>query len=315
MGIAFSLDASVLQGQPLFPHVVCRSCSVRFLLDPLSRAWYPSPPGFTSLIALPDAQKICTVSVPQSKSQCEMILMVGFPGSGKTHWAKNHIIQHPEKQYRLLNTDELLACMTTNVEREIKLQQASQCLTELIKLAAERPGNYILDQCNILFSARQYKLQLFIGFRCKVMVIFPSQEEWKRRLSKHQMREGEQIPQAAFLKLQVSCTLPEQNFIDELQYVELSQQQAQTVLQEYKDEARRLLPPAPKHNKKPPRYNKRKSYPHRPPLYYKPQCADQNNWTNLQSWSQPQQFWPATYLQECYYNNRVLSSCSYQSYW
>lgn len=299
MGIAFSLEASVLQGQPLFPHVVCRSCSVRFLLDPLSPAWYPSPSGFTPLIALPDSQKICSVSAPQSKSQCEMILMVGFPGAGKTHWAKNHINQHPEQHYKLLNTDELLACMTMNIERDVELQQASQCLTELIKLAAERPGNYILDQCNILFSARQYKLQLFKDFRCTVKVIFPSKEEWHKRLSKHQMREGQQIPQAAFLKLQVSCTLPEQeSLIDELQYVELSQQQAQTVLQEYKDEARRLLPPLPKHDKKLPRYNKKKSYLHCPPLSYKTQCTDQNGWTNLHAWSQPQQFWPTTYLQE-----------------
>ncbi|KAJ0044177.1 hypothetical protein NL108_005224, partial [Boleophthalmus pectinirostris] len=211
LGIAYSLDASALQGQPLFPHALCRSCSIRFLLDPMAGAWYPSPPGFTSLIALSDEQKICAVSAPQSKSQCEVIVMVGFPGSGKTHWAKNHIKQHPEKQYRLLSTEELLACMIvseifslktyTGVQRDTMLQQASQCLTELIKLAAKRPGNYILDQCNILFSARHYKLQLFVGFRRKVMVIFPSKEEWKKRLSQRQLK-GEQIPQNAFLKLQ-----------------------------------------------------------------------------------------------------------------
>lgn len=209
-----------------------------------------------------------------------MILMVGFPGSGKTHWAKNYTNQHPEKHYKLLSIDELIACMTTNVERDIKLRQASKCLTEIIKIAAERPGNYILDQCNILFSARQYKLQLFIGFRRMVMVIFPSKEEWNKRLSKHQMSEGEHIPQAAFLKLQVSCTLPEQeNLIDELHYVELSQQQAQTLLQEYKNEARRLLPPAPKYDKNPPRY-KQKSYPYCPSFSYKTQYTDQNGKTN-----------------------------------
>uniref|UniRef100_A0A8C6UEJ4 Si:ch211-107m4.1 n=1 Tax=Neogobius melanostomus TaxID=47308 RepID=A0A8C6UEJ4_9GOBI len=218
------------------------SCSVRFLLDPLSCPWYPPPQGFTSLIALPDA-RICTVSAPRSKSQCEMIIMVGFPGSGKTHWAKNHINQHPEKHYRLLNTDELLACMT--VSKTLSLFLKANEITSLT--------------------------------RRKVIVIFPSKEEWKQRLSKHQISEKEQIPHAAFLKLQVSCTLPEQeNLIDELQYVELSQQQAQTVLQQYKDEARRLLPPAPKHVKKPSRYNKN-LYPHRPPLSYKTQCTGQNS--------------------------------------
>lgn len=37
--------------------------------------------------------------------------MVGLPGSGKSHWARTHMKQHPEKQYRLLGTEELLACM------------------------------------------------------------------------------------------------------------------------------------------------------------------------------------------------------------
>ncbi|KAK7922444.1 hypothetical protein WMY93_009346 [Mugilogobius chulae] len=83
-------------GQPLFPHVLCRSCSVRFRLEPLAGAWYPSPPGFVSLMALHDEEKIRAISTPQSKSLCEVIIMVGFPGSGKTYWAKNHIKQHPE---------------------------------------------------------------------------------------------------------------------------------------------------------------------------------------------------------------------------
>uniref|UniRef100_A0A3B4AYZ1 SPRY domain-containing protein n=1 Tax=Periophthalmus magnuspinnatus TaxID=409849 RepID=A0A3B4AYZ1_9GOBI len=206
LGVAYSFDASVLQGQPLFPHVLCRSCSIQFLLDPMAGAWYPYPPGFISLMALSNEQKIRAVSAPLSKSQCEVIVMVGFPGSGKTHWAKNHIKQHPEKHYRLLSTEELLACMIVSEifseQRDTSLQQSSQCLTELIKLAAKRPGNYILDQCNILFSARHYKLQLFVGFRRKVIVIFPSKEEWKKRLSNQQLKEGEQIPQTAFLKLQ-----------------------------------------------------------------------------------------------------------------
>lgn len=41
----------------------------------------------------------------------QVLLMVGLPGSGKSHWARTHMKQHPEKQYRLLGTEELLACM------------------------------------------------------------------------------------------------------------------------------------------------------------------------------------------------------------
>uniref|UniRef100_A0A3B4AYC2 Uncharacterized protein n=1 Tax=Periophthalmus magnuspinnatus TaxID=409849 RepID=A0A3B4AYC2_9GOBI len=278
LGVAYSFDASVLQGQPLFPHVLCRSCSIQFLLDPMAGAWYPYPPGFISLMALSNEQKIRAVSAPLSKSQCEVIVMVGFPGSGKTHWAKNHIKQHPEKHYRLLSTEELLACMIVSEQRDTSLQQSSQCLTELIKLAAKRPGNYILDQCNILFSARHYKLQLFVGFRRKVIVIFPSKEEWKKRLSNQQLKEGEQIPQTAFLKL---CTLPEQDdLLEELHYMGLSQQQAQTMLQEYKDEAHRLLPPVLKHDERKQQRFKKRPYPHCQTSSHKNRCTSQNSKNN-----------------------------------
>lgn len=57
-------------------------------------------------------------------------------------------------------------------------------------------------QCNILFSARRYKLQLFACFRRKALVVFPSADVWKRRLSEHQTRDGEPIPETALLKLQ-----------------------------------------------------------------------------------------------------------------
>lgn len=41
----------------------------------------------------------------------QVILMVGLPGSGKSHWARTHIEENPEREYTLLGTEELLACM------------------------------------------------------------------------------------------------------------------------------------------------------------------------------------------------------------
>lgn len=72
MGVAFSLGASVLQGVPLFPHVLCKSCSVRFLLDPTTPPWYPGPPGFTPLAALPAGQRVRSTFAPSSRAQCEV---------------------------------------------------------------------------------------------------------------------------------------------------------------------------------------------------------------------------------------------------
>ncbi|XP_037635983.1 heterogeneous nuclear ribonucleoprotein U-like protein 2 isoform X2 [Sebastes umbrosus] len=319
MGEAFSLDASVLLCRPLFPHVLCKSCSVRFLLDPTAPPWYPGPPGFTPLAALSVGQKVRSTLPPTFRAQCEVVLIVGLPGSGKSHWARTHMKQHPEKQYKLLSTEELLACMISGGQRDSRLQQASQCLTDLIKMAAQTPGNYILDQCNILFSARRYKLQLFTGFRRRVVVVFPSADEWKRRLFEHQTSNGEQIPETALLKLQVSCSLPEQqsNLLEELQYVELPQEQAQTLLQVYRDEARRLLPPIPKQEKKKPRLHKKRPHPHGPPPSHRIQWTGLHGWNdtrlNMQPWRQQPRYWSVPYQdQGCYY--RDVGYSGYEGY-
>ncbi|XP_034454409.1 LOW QUALITY PROTEIN: heterogeneous nuclear ribonucleoprotein U-like protein 2 [Hippoglossus hippoglossus] len=306
IGVAFSLGASVLQGRPLFPHILCKSCSVRFLLDPTAPPWYPSPPGFTPLAALPAGQRVRSTLGPSSRAQCEVLLMMGLPGSGKSHWARSHMKQHPEKRYRLLGTEELLACVISGEQRDCRLRQAAQCLTDLIRIAAQTPGNYILDQCNILFSARRHKLQLFSGYRRQAVVVFPPADEWRRRLSLHQTSEEDQIPETALLKLQVSCSLPERqtDLLEELLYVDLPQEQAQTLLQEYKDCARRLLPPVPKREKKKPRLHRKRPHPHGPPPSHRIQWTGMNAWNNprinMQPWSQHPRYWNVAYRDQSY---------------
>nr|XP_019959897.1 PREDICTED: heterogeneous nuclear ribonucleoprotein U-like protein 2 [Paralichthys olivaceus] len=306
IGVAFSLGASVLQGRPLFPHILCKSCSVRILLDPTAPPWYPSPPGFTPLAALPAGQRVRSTLGPSSRAQCEVLLMMGFPGSGKSHWARTHMKQHPEKRYRLLGTEELLTCMISGERRDSRLRQAAQCLTDLLKIAAQTLGNYILDQCNVLFSARRHKLQLFSGFRRRVVVVFPPADEWRRRLSLQQTSEENQIPETALLKLQVSCSLPERqtDLLEELQYVDLLEEQAQTLLQEYKDCARRLLPPVPKQEKKKPRIHRKRPHTHGPPPSHRIQWTGMNAWNdpriNMQPWSQHPRYWNVSYRDQRY---------------
>ncbi|KAM7000009.1 heterogeneous nuclear ribonucleoprotein U-like protein 2 [Tautogolabrus adspersus] len=304
MGVAFCLGASVLSGGALFPHVLCKSCSFRLNLDPTAPPWYPSPPGFTPLVALSAEQRVRATLAPTVRAQCEVLLMVGLPGSGKSCWARTHMKHHPKK-YSLLGTEELLACMISGGQKDSKLQQASQCLTELIKMAAQTPGNYILDQCNILFSARCYKLQLFAGFRRRVVVVFPSAEEWRRRLCQQQTSDGEQIPDTSLLKLQASCSLPEQNseLLEELLYVELPQDQAQTLLQKYKEEAHRLLPPIPRQEKKKPRLHKKRPYLPGPPPSHRIHWTGHNglNNKNLQLWRQQPTHWNVGYSNQSFY--------------
>ncbi|MEQ2203815.1 hypothetical protein XENOCAPTIV_004006, partial [Xenoophorus captivus] len=66
----------------------------------------------------------------------------------------------------------------------------------------------------------------------------------------------------------VSCSLPEPQpeLMEELEYAELPQEQAQILLTEYKEEAHRLLPPVIKPDKKPRWSKKRRHLLGPPPL-------------------------------------------------
>lgn len=83
----------------------------------------------------------------------------------------------------------------------------------------------------------------------------------------------------------VSCSLPEQqaDLLEELLYVDLQQEEAQMLLQEYKDEARRLLPPVPKQEKKPRLYKKR-PHPHGPLPSHRHQWAYSKGQREKQWW-------------------------------
>ncbi|XP_042370173.1 heterogeneous nuclear ribonucleoprotein U-like protein 2, partial [Plectropomus leopardus] len=85
-----------------------------------------------------------------------------------------------------------------------------------------------------------------------------------------------------------SCSLPDEqsDLLEELQYVELPQEQAQTLLQELKDEARRLLPPVTKQERKKPRLYKKRPHPHGPPPSHRIQWNGPNGWSDMQPWRQ-----------------------------
>ncbi|CAL8268777.1 unnamed protein product [Boreogadus saida] len=320
MGVAFCLGPSVLGGNTLFPHVLCRGCSVRFRLDPAGGPWYPGPPGDTPLVALPAADRVRAPPCPRSRAECEVIMMVGLPGSGKSHWARVLMDQHPEKRYQLLGTETLTASMIGEGQRETQLQQASQCLTELIKMAARKPGNYILDQLNVFVSARRHKLQLFAGFqRALVAVVVPPTEEWRRRLALRQAQDGERIPDTALLKLKVSYSLPEpqgEGVLQELLFVELPQEEARALLHAYREEAQRLLPPVPPPQKKA-RLRKNRGFGPPPPHghQWKRRYAGSENVLHRQAWGPQPIFWNSSHPGHGSYYNTAVGYSGYQGHW
>ncbi|KAJ8282816.1 hypothetical protein COCON_G00053350 [Conger conger] len=250
VGSAFSVSLALLAGRALHPHVLCRNVSVALNMDPAGSPWFPGPPGHTPFPALAPELRVRAPLPPVSKQQCEVLMMVGMPGAGKSHWAQAHMTQNPEKRYNILSTHTILRCMKNVPESEEKdqvIQQATQCVSQLIKVAARRRRNYILDQTNVYTSAQRRKLLHFGGFQRRAVVVCPADEEWKRRLVAHQQQEGEEVPDTCLLKVKVSFTLPQQgDYLEEVLFPEMSREETEKLLSGYKEEARRLLPSQPK---------------------------------------------------------------------
>lgn len=116
--------------------------------------------------------------------------MIGLPGAGKTHWALEHQKKHPEKKYNILGTNSLIDRMkvmglTRNRNYqgrwEFLISKCTECFNEIIKVAAKRRRNYILDQTNVYPSARSRKMRDFKGFKCKTIVVVPDDAVYKNR--------------------------------------------------------------------------------------------------------------------------------------
>ncbi len=71
LGAAFQLNSSTLGGRALFPHVLCKNCSVSVNLDPES-PWHASPAGFCTLLTLPPGRRTRALVPTASRSDCEV---------------------------------------------------------------------------------------------------------------------------------------------------------------------------------------------------------------------------------------------------
>lgn len=45
---------------------------------------------------------------PEKKEDCEMIMMCGLPGAGKTYWANKKMVECPDKKYNVLGTNNII---------------------------------------------------------------------------------------------------------------------------------------------------------------------------------------------------------------
>lgn len=245
-GTAISLSKFQV-GNPnnaLFPHVFSKNCKIKMNFGQCG-AWFPPPRGFRYLEHIRIMNRVRGTTAPTNKLACEVIMTVGLPGSGKTTWATNLQKQNREMGYNILGTDAIIEQMRVvgasraySVRWELLIEMATECFDAILRIAASRNRNYILDQTNVYASARKRKMTKFSGFRRVAVVVQPDDAELVRRTQKRTKESKKEIPLLEVRKMKANYTLPEtsDNLFDRVHFADLPLRPAVALVRRYNRE-------------------------------------------------------------------------------
>ncbi|XP_029206467.2 heterogeneous nuclear ribonucleoprotein U-like protein 1 isoform X2 [Acropora millepora] len=245
MGVAFEFTEE-LSNQALFPHVLIKNAEFVVNFGSQEEPWFPPKEGYTFMQSVGEDSLVHGTRGPASKKDCEVIMMVGLPASGKTSWVNKQVLDNPEKKYNVLGTNSIMEKMKVfGVARKRDvggysklMDKAAKCLHRLFELAPTKTRNYILDQTNVYLSAQKKKIRPFEGFIRRAIVCIPTQEELKTR-TEDRKKEGIELPENAVSDMKMSFTLPKVGeFFEEVIYADQPENKAKTIVDEYIKEGR-----------------------------------------------------------------------------
>lgn len=190
---------------------------------------------------------------PDARTDCEVIMMIGVPGAGKSFWATKHAAENPEKRYTLLGTKYLLERMKIQgVARkpgsgpgrwEKLIELCNRGLLTLNEIACKRRRNFILDQPHVYISDQRRKMRVYGDFKRIAVIVVSSEEEYKKRFKQRLEIEGKDIPEAAVNEMRANLTLPELEYqwFNEIIYSDLQQEEAQAEVNRENERGKKAL--------------------------------------------------------------------------
>ncbi|KFM69215.1 Heterogeneous nuclear ribonucleoprotein U-like protein 1, partial [Stegodyphus mimosarum] len=256
LGWAYKVNKSDLQGQALFPHVLSKNCEFEVNFGQKEQPYFPLPDSlkdYAFVGCLPLDQRECGTRPPKRREDCEMIMMCGLPGAGKSVWAAEYSEKHPDKKYNVLGTNNIIDKMKVmGLPRkrnyagrwDVLIQMATKCLNKMFEIGSKLRRNYILDQTNVYPTAQRRKMRNFEGFKRIAVVVVPTEEEYKRRCDKRDREEGKEVPDQAVLEMKANFKLPEvSDIFDDVIYTELPKEEAEKLVHTYNEEGRAAVGP------------------------------------------------------------------------
>ncbi|XP_018015790.1 heterogeneous nuclear ribonucleoprotein U-like protein 1 isoform X2 [Hyalella azteca] len=250
-GIAYEIPRADLNGQALFPHILTKNTEFKVNFGTEEPAHTPLE-GYTIAGLVPLANRIQASQGPSSRSDCEVIMMVGLPAAGKTTWVQNYCRENRHMKFNVLGSNDLIDKMKVQGMKRKRnyagrwdqlISACTRSLNDLLHLAYNKHRNYIIDQTNVYPSAQKRKMRGFAGFKRRAVVICPSDEDLKQRTLKREKEEGKDVPDSAVLEMKANFKLPEVGeFFDSVEFVELSGDEAQALIETYNKEGQAACP-------------------------------------------------------------------------
>ncbi|ESP02305.1 hypothetical protein LOTGIDRAFT_138642, partial [Lottia gigantea] len=246
LGTCYEIEKATLEEKAIYPHILTKNTEYECNFGKREEPFFPLKEGYMFVEAVPQEERVRGAVPPAKKEDCEMIMMVGLPGAGKTTWATKHAESNPDKKFNMLGTNNVIDKMKVmGLPRkrnytgrwDVLIDMATKCLNRAIEIAARKKRNYILDQTNVYGSARRRKMQPFEGFQRKAVVILPSDEDFKSRIAQREKEEGKDIPEKAVLDMKANFTLPEEGqLFDAVEFVDLNKEEAEKLTEVYRKE-------------------------------------------------------------------------------